>query len=458
MKTLTDISRKYKSYGRRQFYALIAVLALTLCACGTRDTNTEKVQKPTPTARQMTEQEKQDLLWERQYNTTKQCIYNYSLDEGIVEGYTWEESSMIQRDRQGKMLSYHTIDDGAGDISLLRVSQKHLCYAVADDFDFDNCTIHAVPIEQKDGKEQLLWEQDEQIVQANDTIYIAEPYLFYTQGKFLYCYDFESKKNEQILEGEHQIYIDLSENLIIENEGILYVADGTESEDGLSVDSNSFYCVDTKSLKTEKAYTATEGYRPELLAVSGNLLYIKQKNLQDGSMHIECYDREKHQTISVVEKKQLRQFLKTEKLIRPEENLKAMELENIFVSEERIYFHVYLNYDYKHKKKYTDADGYVLISAPREELTDLSNETVLNEWLFEHTAEHWIEECFTLCGDEIYLYLEDNRVGDEKTCMVGYHIKEQTLRNIENTESTYQQLAVIQSDIVWLGGSHWDDW
>lgn len=280
--------------------------------------------------------------------------------------------------------------------------------------------------------------------------------MFYTEGKALYCYDFEKKKNKQILEGEHQIYIDLSENLIIENEGTLYVADGTESEDGLSIDSNSFYCVNTESLKAEKAYTATEGHRPELLAAAGNLLYIRQKNLQDGNMHIECYDKEKCRTKSVVEKKQIRQFLKSQKLIRPEENLKTMDIENIFVSEERIYFHIFLDYDYKHKKKYTDADGYVLVSAPREELADLSNETVLNEWLFEHTAEHWIEECFTLCGDELYLYYEDNRVGNEKTCMAGYNIEKKSLRNIGDTESTYQLLAVIQSDIVWLGGSHWE--
>lgn len=173
-------------------------------------------------------------------------------------------------------------------------------------------------------------------------------------------------------------------------------------------------------------------------------------------MHIECYDKEKCRTKSVVEKKQIRQFLKSQKLIRPEENLKTMDIENIFVSEERIYFHIFLDYDYKHKKKYTDADGYALVSAPREELADLSNETVLNEWLFEHTAEHWIEECFTLCGDELYLYYEDNRVGNEKTCMAGYNIEKKSLRNIGDTESTYQLLAVIQSDIVWLGGSHWE--
>jgi len=446
-----------KSRRLRQAYALIAVAALILCACGTRIAEKGKVQKPIPSAKKITtEQEKRDLLWEQQYNTSKQCIYDYSYEEGfgVVEGYTWEESSIIQRDRNGKMLSYHKIDDDDGyDVKLLWVSQKHLCYTISD-FDDENHTVYAVPIEQKNGTEQVLWEQQETVAQASEnTVYIAEPLLFYIKGKYLYSYDLENKKTERILKGEQQISMDFINNLA-GDEGALYVADGKDSEDGSSFISNYYYHIDTKSGKAEKAYSVAEGYRSELLAASGNLLYLKQKNLQDGSASIECYDREKQKIKGSVQIIQLRQFLKDEKLIRPEEKLDTMDL-SLHVSQDRVYFHLELSYDYGHKEKYTDVDGTVVVSAPKEQPADLSNETTLNEWLFEHTAENWIEESFTLCGDEIFLYYEDNKA-DGKSCMAGYHIENKTVRELKKSEPIYQQIIVLLSDIVWLGGSHWE--
>lgn len=430
---------------------LLVVAMAVLCACHVDFTKQNKDQKSVPALRteKPEEPEKQDLLWEQYYNTTEQCVYDYD--------YSWSEGGIIQRDWQGKVLSRHKVEqqEEAGDLLfLLGVSEEHICYAVGDDGSYG---IYAVPLEQEDGTERVLWGQEEKIARTNEAAaYISEPYLFYTKGHCLLRFRFDTGKSELILKGKQDIFIHqdifIYRERPVVSDGMLYVGEGKENEDG-EIDYSSFYLVDIRNGEAEQLYTVEKGYSLALLEADGALLYMMKENQRDGSWDIECFDSGTQETKSILKEKQLHKFLKTEKLLRPKEYLAFARLTEVFPSEDRIYFLFEIYYEYILKNKYTNVDTSVVISCPRGEVADLSNEAVLNEWLYGHTDEDWRKEGFSLYGDEICFYY--GKYKEEGTArMMSYHIKDKVLREVQKTEPMYQQFAVLLSDVEAL---HPDD-
>lgn len=475
---------KHPFHGLKRLCLLTALAAFGLCACGVSNTkqegkqtsSTDKItqeQKQTSDAENTEQSELQDLLWEQQYNTSKQCIYTYKLDAGSMDGESWEASSIIQKDRQGKLLSHHPMSNKDSEyIYLLCVSEQHLCYALSDED--GNHTIYAVPIEQKGGEEQLLWDENKKIAQTNEraleqAVYIVEPYLFYIQKGCLMRYDFNSGKSKQIVKGKNGIVISSTYEAVVDK-GMLYVNDDYMDEDDEyvlyeedvndeaaayrdpvaipdEIGKNSIYRIAIESGKAEKIYTAKKGWHAALVKVDGDLLYMLQENIEDGDAYIECYDRGKQQTKSIIQLSELQKFLKKEKLLNSEYVLGGLQLEKLFVSEGRVYLELFLSYDYTKESLEGDSqcvDGSLVVRCPQGDLTDLSNETVLNEWLLQHTVGDWNDEAFTLCGDEFVLYYAGQDDAN-KDSMVRYRLQDKQLQEVEKTDSLFGQYAIVLS-------------
>lgn len=464
MITKRSNQKKHPFRGLKRLCLLTALATFGLCACGVSNTTQEG--KQTPSIDKVTQEKKQtsdagntaqpeiqDLLWEQQYNTSKQCIYTYSWDAGSMDGESWEASSILQKDRQGKLLSHHPIAIKDSEfIYLLCVSERHLCYALRDED--DNDIIHVVPIEQKGGKEQILWDEDKKIAQTNErpveqTVYLVEPYLFYIQKGCLMRYDFNSGKTEQILKSKNDIIISNRYEDMVDKEGMLYVYEDTGAGDlEDEVDRNSIYRIAIESGEAEKIYTSKKEWHASLEAVDGDLLYILQENLEyDVDTYIECYDCGKQQTKSVLQISELQKFLVKEKLALSEKEFANLQLMDIFFSEGRVYLELVLFYDYTLESlegDYQCVDGSVVVSCPQGDLTDLSNETVWNEWLLQHTEEDWFDIDLALCGDEFVFYYM--RRGDkDKDSIMRYHLQDKRLQEVEKTEPLFRQYKLIVS-------------
>lgn len=455
---------KHPFHGLKRLCLLTALATFGLCACSVSNTTQEG--KQTPSIDKVTQEKKQtsdagntaqpeiqDLLWEQQSNTSKQCIYTYRWDAGSMDGESWEASRILQKDRQGKLLSHHPISIKDSEfIYLLCVSERHLCYALRDED--DNAIIHVVPIEQKGGKEQILWDEDMEVAQTDarsveQAVYIVEPYLFYVQKGCLMRYDFNSGKTEQILKSKNDIIISSRYKDMVDKEGVLYVNEDTGAGDlEDEVDRNSIYRIAIESGEAEKIYTSEKEWHASLVAVDGNLLYMLQENLEyDVDTYIECYDCGKQQTKSVLQLSELQKFLEKEKLLSSEYVLGDIQLMDIYVSEGCFYLELCLFYDYTKESlegDYECVDGSLVVSCPQENLTDLSNETVLNEWLLQHTKEDWLDIDLAMCGDEFVFYYM--RRGDkDKDSIMRYHLQDKRLQEVEETEPLFRQYKLIVS-------------
>lgn len=455
---------KHPFHGLKRLCLLTALATFGLCACSVSNTTQEG--KQTPSIDKVTQEKKQtsdagntaqpeiqDLLWEQQSNTSKQCIYTYRWDAGSMDGESWEASRILQKDRQGKLLSHHPISIKDSEfIYLLCVSERHLCYALRDED--DNAIINVVPIEQKGGKEQILWDEDMEVAQTDarsveQAVYIVEPYLFYVQKGCLMRYDFNSGKTEQILKSKNDIIISSRYKDMVDKEGVLYVNEDTGAGDlEDEVDRNSIYRIAIESGEAEKIYTSEKEWHASLVAVDGNLLYMLQENLEyDVDTYIECYDCGKQLTKSVLQLSELQKFLEKEKLLSSEYVLGDIQLMDIYVSEGCFYLELCLFYDYTKESlegDYECVDGSLVVSCPQENLTDLSNETVLNEWLLQHTKEDWLDIDLAMCGDEFVFYYM--RRGDkDKDSIMQYHLQDKRLQEVEETEPLFRQYKLIVS-------------
>lgn len=368
----------------------IAMLLVTgLCAgCGMQ---ARKPETNDPVKAEKEKKERKELLSELALRdgegtyVTEHCIYRVKEQAG--------EKELVQSDWQGKERRRYPLGE---DVDIEAISDQYVCYSDLGKNDWS--ILYIAPIEQTDNGEKVEMDKKEKLAETEleFAVYTENSCVYYiltseTDVDFLYCYDAGKKETKCLLKSGRgdmmqfcgQEYENSMKRLTYGSKIYLSVL-----EDG----GTSLYCIDTDTVRLDALGRLKDLMLEEIWAVKDNLVFCSGGTVDpdDYLTWYFVYDTEQQKKIAELTENQIKTFLKQQGLWKKGADFEVSASRD---GGEQLQF--VLSFDWPEKitatggpKKGKEVEvrksKQILLRCPWRELTALSLDQKLSQWMDEH--------------------------------------------------------------------------
>lgn len=441
--------------------AAMAALALSLCACGTKEKKKIGKKDAGKTEAEQKEQRRREFFKRNMDGVlTEKCIYEET-----------EEGEILQKDLQGKELDRHKVPWEEVDWTLEAGSDKRLLYSSDEGRDDGKTVLYHCPIKQTESGEAVLWEQEKKLALVewgNDgtVLWLEEPYLIYHDGKTLVRLDLETEEKRTLDFHENIISSENTLSYSGEKGVVFFHADGLEDdygeeEDRDEGDHDSLYRIDIGKWEAEKILSNQNGrYDIVLDKVSKETLLLEYWMEEKYFESVAQFDMVQKKVLGEIPKKRIEKFLDQKKIYGLKDN-RDLWVFQAYEYGGRIYLVCSLQYDTV--KSSDSAVPYdlreVLLSCPKEDLSALSYEKDISEWWYENTEKEEAEDEYydafihhlggfvAIFENELYVSYRDPEDHGEHLMM--YDLDTKKMQEVGEKELAYQALRSSMNTEYW---------